>query len=163
MINQQESWLGWLQIGKEVRTACLDERRKLREVQEEERELKRRHRQEVVAAVRGAVAPTGAENGGGEGGVAGAAGEAKGSKANGVAANVPAARQRQIEAAEQAMATRVRNAKASCEDAVNRHEARLEQATRRLSARCVCVCVCVFTQVMPDGCLALQQHWVQVF
>lgn len=111
-----------MQTAKEVRAACQEERRKVRELQEEERDLKKRHREEVTAA----AAPAGGSGG----------------KAASSATDVLGARRRQIDAAEKAMATRVRKAKAACEDAVARHENRLEQATRRLNTRCSLRCRC---------------------
>lgn len=130
-----------MQISKETRSGCIDERRKLRELQEEERELKRRHREELAAPVaNGAAKPEAPDSKGADsngqaatGGAAGAS-AAKGEKAAGLPSMT--ARRRQIEAAEKAMAARVAKAKAACEEAVSRLETRLEQATRRNITRC---------------------------
>lgn len=155
-----------MQINKDTRTACAEERRKLRELQEEERELKKQHREELAApAANGAKDASAADSKdkekGGSDRVAssGAAknGEAKGSKGPGAAA--PSARRRQMDAAEKAMATRVTKAKAACEDAVSRLESKLEQVMRRNGTRCVepplsihfhAPHACTVAQISPD-------------
>lgn len=131
----------WVQVSKDTRAICMEERRKLRELQEKEREMRKQHREELLALLgtdaSGAAAGA-APEGKGKGGKgpvdADSSAEAGGGK--GSSATSTNARRRQMDAAEKGMALKVAKAKAACEDAVAKAETRLEQAVKRHGNRC---------------------------